>query len=460
MMEDWSGKHLVIVGAARQGLALAGYLARKGVKITITDQKDDREMQTVKQEFQSGEVNWALGGHPLSLLDSADLLALSGGVPPTLPFVQEAVLRGISLTNDSQIFLDLVACPAIGITGSAGKTTTTLLVGKMAEHAYGEAKAWIGGNIGNPLISDVDQIQSDDIAVLELSSFQLELMTRAPQVACILNITPNHLDRHRTMEAYTAAKARILTYQTEKDTAVLNRDDPGSWNLRNQVKGRLVSFGRKKPESVDNGTYLNEDYVSYWDGNESRNLFQISDIRLRGAHNLLNSLAASAVALAAGLPDDSIQAGIRALEGVDHRLEFVRTYRGASWYNDSIATAPERAIAALQTFQEPLVLLAGGRDKDLPWQDFARMVLERVRYLVLFGEAAELIEHVIKREGDPDDLLPYQKCDGLKEAVICAAQIVEKGDVVLLSPGGTSFDEFNDFAERGDCFRKWVQELT
>ncbi len=461
MMKDWKGKHLIIVGAARQGLALAKYLSGHGVKVTVTDQKDDIVINAVLQDFQEGEINWVLGGHPIELLDDADALSLSGGIPLSIPFVQQAIQRGIPLTNDSQEFMDIVTCPVIGITGSAGKTTTTLLVGKMAEDAYGGEHTWVGGNIGNPLIAVVDQIKDEDIAVVELSSFQLELMTSVPEIACVLNVTPNHLDRHGTMNEYTRAKARILTCQSSSDIAVLNRDDEGSWNLRNDVQGRLLTFGLTRPAPGLTGTYLEGKMISYWDGSSSRELVPVSSIHLRGEHNLLNTLAACAIAFAADLPLESMINGVEALTGVDHRLEYIRTWNGADWYNDSIATAPERSIAAINSFQEPLVLLAGGRDKDLPWQDFARLVLQRVKQLILFGEAADLIKQALQDEIDKGvEEIPYQKCANLKEAVLKAADIVDVGDVVLLSPGGTSFDEFVDFAERGERFRKWVQELS
>jgi len=461
MMKDWKGKHLIIVGAARQGLALAKYLSEHGVKVTVTDQKDDIVINAVLQDFQEGEINWVLGGHPIELLDDADALSLSGGIPLSIPFVQQAIKRGIPLTNDSQEFMDIVTCPVIGITGSAGKTTTTLLVGKMAEDAYGREHTWVGGNIGNPLIAVVDQINNEDIAVIELSSFQLELMTSVPEIACVLNVTPNHLDRHGTMNEYTRAKARILTCQSSTDIAILNRDDEGSWNLRNDVQGRLLTFGLTHPAPGLTGTYLEGKMISYWDGSSSRELVPVSSIHLRGEHNLLNALAACAIASAADLPLESMINGVEALTGIDHRLEYIRTWNGADWYNDSIATAPERSIAAINSFQEPLVLLAGGRDKDLPWQDFARLVLKKVKQLILFGEAVDLIEQALQDEIDKGiKKVPYQKCANLKEAVLKAADIVEAGDVVLLSPGGTSFDEFVDFAERGERFRKWVQELS
>ena len=461
MMSDWKGKHLVVLGAARQGLALAKYLVQHGTQVTITDQKDKSDLLREMEELQGSGIEWALGGHPLDLLDQADGVAPSGGVPLEIPFVREALEREIPLTNDSQIFLELAPCPVIGITGSAGKTTTTLLVGEMVTHAYGQERSWVGGNIGNPLISDVDQMRANHLAVLELSSFQLEIMDISPAVACILNITPNHLDRHGTMEAYTRAKAHILDFQERTDTAILNRDDPGSWALRDRVQGRLISFGREKPGKGVEGTYLDQEWIKFWDGDQAQELVPLSSIHLRGEHNQLNALAACAIASAAGLPIESIRQGAGALTGVEHRLEFIRSWGGANWFNDSIATAPERSIAAIRSFQEPLVLLAGGRDKDLPWEEFAHLVLDRVRAVVCFGEAADLIEGALQEALEHGQSLPpLRKCQGLHEAVQAAAELIEEGDVVLLSPGGTSFDEFVDFAERGEMFRKWVQELS
>lgn len=460
-MTRWRGKHLVIVGAARQGLALAKYLSGKGVEVTLTDQKNEVALQNEMEMFQEGEINWVLGGHPLDLLNDADGLALSGGVPLGIPLVRAAQEQGIPLTNDSQIFLELVPCPVIGITGSAGKTTTTLLVGKIAAAGLGEDRTWVGGNIGNPLIGNLEDMKQDHLAIVELSSFQTELMDLSPDIACVLNITPNHLDRHGSMEAYTRAKARILANQSPEDLAVLNRDDPGSWSLRSQVKGDLVTFGRQKPAEGSRGTFLDGEWICWWDGKRSRQLVPLDSIKLRGEHNRQNVLAACAAAAGAGLPDQAMREGVEALVSVEHRLELVRTWRGVDWINDSKATTPEGSIAAIKAFEEPVVLLAGGRDKDLPWDDFARLVQKRVKALVLFGEAADLIEGRLQDCQDQGPrTLPCWTTAGLQEAVQIAAGVAEPGDVVLLSPGGTSFDEFNDFEDRGRMFKKWVSELN
>jgi UDP-N-acetylmuramoylalanine--D-glutamate ligase len=461
MTESWQGAQVVIVGAARQGLALADFLAKRGTKVIVTDRKDSIDMLASGKLEMQDQIEWVLGRHPLSLLDGTDVLAVSGGVPLTIPVVQEAIRQGVPLTNDSQVFLDLVPCPTIGITGSAGKTTTTLLVGHMARAEKGDQQVWVGGNIGNPLISVIDQMGSDDLAVVELSSFQLELMTTAPNLACVLNITPNHLDRHLTMDAYQAAKSRILTNQGAADTAVLNREDPGSWRLNSLVQGELITFGLQQPRGETPGTYLHQNQIAFWDGEKSRDLFSREIIQLRGEHNLQNVLAACAVGLGAGFSDQALEQGVRSLQGVEHRLEYVRTFKGADWYNDSIATAPERTIAALNSFQRPIMLLAGGRDKDLPWDEFVQQVLKKVRCLVLFGETAGMIEKQVAEASREQGLnLEIHRVESLQDAVAAAADLCQPEDIVLLSPGGTSFDEFKDFAERGEKFKKWVKELN
>jgi UDP-N-acetylmuramoylalanine--D-glutamate ligase len=458
--QRWSGKRIVILGAARQGIALARYLIQHGASVVLSDLRKWEDLAEARNALadleatRSGSLEWVCGGHPLEMLHGADLVCPSGGVPLDQPVVAQALQKGITLSNDSQIFLEVTPAKVIGITGSAGKTTTTSLVGRMAQAAArgNQVQAWTGGNIGSPLISVVDQMKAGDLAVMELSSFQLEIMTRSPQVAAVLNITPNHLDRHSSMQAYTAAKARILAYQSSDEVAVLGRDDPGAWGLRDGVRGKLVGFGIQQAGDLP-GTYLKNGTLILWDGMAEMALMEQSSIRLRGQHNLLNVLAACAVASTAGIPKEAMRAGVEEFTGVPHRLEFVRTWGGASWYNDSIATAPERSMAAIRAFDEPLVLLAGGRDKNLPWDDFAQLVRQRVERVILFGEAAQKIAAVLGAGK------PLAVCGNLEQAVAAAAQVVKPGDVVLLSPGGTSFDEFKDFEERGECFRRLVMQL-
>jgi len=477
-VDKYRGKRVLIIGAGRQGTALARYLAQHGAHVVLNDRRPASALEAARAALADLPIQWALGGHPLSLLEGVDLVCPSGGVPLTLPLVQEAQARGIPLSNEAQIFMEAAPCPVVGITGSAGKTTTTTLVGRMAASAAEDVhgisysqeeaakaalprrwrKVWVGGNIGNPLIADVDAMTPDDLAVMELSSFQLELMTASPQVAAVLNITPNHLDRHGTMEAYTAAKARILAFQGAQDVAVLGWEDPGAWGLRSQVQGRLLTFGLPQPPEDVDGTFLNGETLALRQNGRVMPLFPRDVIRLRGEHNVRNVLAASAVAAALGLTPAHMRAGVEGFLGVPHRLELVRVLDGVAWYNDSIATAPERAMAAIRSFDEPLVLLAGGRDKKLPWDAWASLVRQRVRALVVFGEAADLIlDALAQAEGPlPEVVL---RCHSLEEAVRAAYHTAQPGDVVLLSPGGTSFDAFRDFAERGERFREWVNAL-
>lgn len=462
VVNNWQGKRVVIIGAARQGLALARHLARHGATVTLNDRRNADQLTAAVHSLSGVNVTWQLGGHPLDLLDAADLLALSGGVPLDNPLVAEAVRRGIPLTNDTQVFMEVAPCKTVGITGSAGKTTTTALMGRIAhaDTAGQFRRAWIGGNIGDPLVNYVDEMTAGDIAILEISSFQLEQMSSSPNVAAILNITPNHLDRHGSMEAYTAAKARILHFQTPEDVAVLGRDDPGAWGLADQVRGRLLSFGAGPlPEGGEGAFIRDRQFVMRAHGIDT--VLPVADvIELRGEHNRLNVLAACAIAFAAGFSPAGMRAGVSGFRGAPHRLEWVREWRGAQWYNDSIATAPERTIAAIRSFDAPLILLLGGRDKNLPWDELADLIHRRVDHVVLFGEAAAKINAALGPQTPGRRPLSLVRCQGLREAVQAAASVARSGDVVLLAPGGTSFDEFRDFEERGESFRQWVQKLT
>ncbi|MCI0875837.1 MAG: UDP-N-acetylmuramoyl-L-alanine--D-glutamate ligase [Chloroflexi bacterium] len=447
---------VVVLGLARQGKALTRYLTEHGAEVIASDLK--REDELPLDELSDLEIQFELGDHPHRLLEQADLLCLSGGIPADLPLAQQARLQGIRVANDSQLFLENSLAPVIGITGSAGKTTTTELLGRMGRAAVEGSKrsVWVGGNIGRPLIADLDQIKQDDLVVMELSSFQLELMTASPKTAAVLNLTPNHLDRHHTLEAYTAAKANILNFQLEGDTAVLSREDPAAWGLRNYVQGRLLSFGVRPFDGE--GTYVERGQVRLILGGEEVRLFPVEAISLRGPHNLQNVLAASALAGAAGIEPEAMLAGVEGFTGVEHRLEFVRTVGGADWYNDSIATAPERTVAAIRSFGEPVVLLAGGRDKDLDWRELITLISLRVDHLVLFGESAPMIEGLLHSSSGGR---PYTQtmADGLEQAVRAAAEVADEGDVVLLAPGGTSYDEFIDFAARGARFKELVRGL-
>jgi UDP-N-acetylmuramoylalanine--D-glutamate ligase len=477
-MMDWQGKRVIVIGAARQGIALARYLALCGAHVVLNDKKSADQLQSaidMCRDLDSdikNRIDWSFGDHSTALLDGADLVCPSGGVPLDLPLVLEAIRRRIPLSNDSQIFLEVCPCRTIGITGSAGKTTTTTLVGKIAQLDVGSGqgcayrKAWVGGNIGTPMIAMLDQIQPNDLAIMELSSFQLELMTKSVDIACVLNITPNHLDRHQTMERYIAAKRRVLEYQSSDSAAILGSDDSGAWGLLGSVKGKRYSFGKGRPPEGMNGAFVDGDWLCLWDGMQSTQVVRVGEIQLRGWHNVENIMAACAICQAANLPYTSTRDAILSFTGVPHRLEWISSWRGADWYNDSIATAPERVSAAINSFDSPkdkhrpIVLLVGGRDKKLPWDGLAELIHERVEHLILFGEAAGKIASTVGISAPGMRPFSIDVCVGLDQAVKLAARVVEPGDIVLLSPGGTSFDEFRDFEERGEAFKRWVINLS
>jgi len=464
---DWSTQRVVILGGARQGTALARYLVAQGAQVTLSDLKAAHQLDL--QLLAGLPVRFVLGEHPLSLLDECDLLCLSGGVPTDLPIVQEARRRGIPLSNDAGLFLDACPAPVIGITGSAGKTTTTTLVGEMLKADDPGRAVWVGGNIGNPLISDLDRIQPGDRVVMELSSFQLELMNRSPHIACITNITPNHLDRHGTLEAYIAAKRRILDFQSPDDWRVLSADNSvtaalggeGASTLWFSTRGRPAEDGAWLDEAGNLRVRLSRALSPELHTAEGAVICHRREVLLMGDHNIANILAAAAICAIAGASVDAMRRVATTFRGVPHRLQLIAEHDGVRWYDDSIATAPERLVAALKCFDQPVILLCGGRDKHLPWEEAARVMLERCKAIVLFGEMGPLVaEHLTHQRGAGSGA-PAQRVivPDLRTAVRKAHRLAQPGDVVLLSPGGTSYDAFKDFAERGERFREWVNEI-
>ena len=461
---ELANQRIVVLGLARQGIALARFLAEQGAQVTVSDVKTADQLAAAIRSLDGLSIKYVLGGHPAELLDGCDRLCLSGGVPVDLPIVVEAQKRGIELANDAQVFVERCALrfastpkcvPVIGITGSAGKTTTTALTGEMLKAAG--FKTWVGGNIGNPLIADLASIEPGDKVVMELSSFQLEVMTTSPHIAAVLNITPNHLDRHPSLEAYRAAKKRILDFQDYRDVAVLGYDDAETRKLAGDARGYVRFFSQSA--LVGRGAFVRQGNLVLR-RDEEQVVCAARDLKLRGPHNVWNVLAACALASEAGAHVEAMAQVATSFAGVAHRLQRVRELRGVRYYDDSIATAPERLIAALRSFDEPIVLLCGGRDKHLPWEEAARLMVERVSHVVLFGEMTELVKsHIssLRRKSNVKSIV--HEAGTLENAVEVAAQVAEPGDVVLLSPGGTSFDAFKDFAERGDRFIEVVNGL-
>ena len=493
-----AGKRIVILGMARQGIALARFCVQQGAHVTISDLAPAEKLAAEIQSARDLGAELALGGHPLSLLDRCELLSLSGGVAPQIPIVQEAIQRGIPLSNDSLLTMQIVRQRGLGpmaaITGSSGKTTTTTLVGQMLKESG--LTAHVGGNIGSPLIDRMEHIQPGEPIVLELSSFQLELLDPAlaygalegvgPDIAAILNITPNHLDRHPSMVAYAAAKFNLLRHLPARATVCLSADDavtgqlapttittsrppspPQEWALAPLLDeigallerngSMLEPFSRTYP--LERGAWVEGETLVY-----NRKVFcHRNEVRLRGEHNLSNLLAAAAISGAAGATLESITQVARSFEGVRHRLEVVQELGGVTWINDSIATSPERAIAGLRSFDpahQTIILLAGGKDKNLPWQGFADEVLERVSFLIGFGHAGDMIVETVRNRAEssamrmPGNAVVHR----LDEAVELAARSANPGTVVLLSPGGTSYDAYRDFEARGEHFRELVEQ--
>lgn len=454
---EFSGQKILILGLGREGKALARFLSRKGAEVTISDLKTKEALSQEVAELDGITAGYALGGHPEGLLDGTDTVYVSPGVPPDIPILKEARRRGTPLGSETRLFFSLCRAPIIGITGSSGKTTTTALVGEMLMASGKEA--YIGGNIGTPLLERVEEISPRAWVVLELSSFQLENLDTSPEIAAVLNITPNHLDRHHTMEAYITAKLNILRYQNTIDTAILGWDNPTVRGLREDCRGRVLFFGLKK--MPNGGGFVREGEIALRLDGQEEEVCAVSEVQLLGEHNLQNMLAACTIASAAGADVPAMAHTVKNFTTLEHRLELVREIAGVGYYNDSIATTPERSIAALRSFTQPVILLAGGREKHLPLQAWASIVSEKVRVLLLFGEAAPLLGQAAKEtwqvNPSPQPEIRYVK--DLPEAVYTAQQVSQPGEVVLLSPACASFDMYRDFEGRGRHFKSLVKAL-
>ncbi len=447
---DWYGKRVAVVGLGVSNRALLRFLKDAGAIICGRDQKTFAEIKDARGLEQMG-VDLILGERYLEGLVDYDCVFISPGVPKDLPEIREVQALG-RLSSEIDMVFRYSRAPILGVTGSSGKTTTTSLVRDMLR--AGGVSVFAGGNIGIPLINEINDIGPEDQLVLELSSFQLDGLSVSPQGAVITNIAPNHLDIHGTMEAYVRAKENIYLNQGSQDFLVVNYDDPVTRAMAEGVPGRVFYFSLV--DKVSPGAYLCGDELIYEDSVERIVFARRSEISLLGEHNAANILAAAVASHLAGVGWETIAEVSREFSGVPHRLELVGESGGVRYYNDSIATTPDRTEAALRSFVEPIILLAGGSDKRLSYAGLGRAVHAGVKKLILFGATAPAIRQAVLDCGE----FPLTMVQNLEQAVALAGEEAEAGDVVLLSPASASFDQYTDFAARGDHFRRLVNRLA
>lgn len=442
---QWREKRVLVVGMGRSGQAATQALVRRGAQVTAYD---DNPQVTVDLPGAS-----LVTGKPPSL-DGYDLLVVSPGVPADVPLLGQARQRGLPVWGELELGYRLAREPRIvGITGTNGKTTTTALLGHICREAG--CPAAVAGNIGTPLTQIVDDIPDAGLLVLEISSFQLEtIVTMRARVAVFLNLTPDHLDRHHTMEEYLEVKARLLANQTPDDWAVLNFDDPAIRQLAVRARGRVMFFSARHRLAA--GVYVEGGVIGAAAGGPPQTVLPVGRLALPGPHNLENCLAAVAVSAALELPPARVAAALESFPGISHRLEEVAIAGGVKYVNDSKATNPDAAIKALESFTAPIVLIAGGRNKGASFEQLAGKIKEKVRYLVLVGEARDELAAAVTAAG----FTAFDLAPDFAGAVELAVRAARPGDVVLLAPACASWDMFRNYEERGDTFRHLVRELT
>ena len=453
--EELRGRSIAVIGVGVSNTPLIRMLLRAGLKVTVCDKATRERLGDLAGELESLGAKLQLGPDYLSQIHKFDLIFRTPGLNPNTPELRRAVDGGSSLTSEMELFFQLCPCQIIGVTGSDGKTTTTTLISEFLKEAG--YNVYLGGNIGKPLLPDVSGMTSEDMAVVELSSFQLMSMEQSPNVAVFTNLSPNHLDYHHTMEEYTAAKLNIFTHQGPGDRAIFNYDNDITRSLSRQAPGRSMLFSRK--QRLEEGVYLRDGAI--WLTNEmgSREVLPLVDIHIPGAHNIENYMAA--IAAVDGLvPDKCVRAVAQRFTGVEHRIELVRELDGVKYYNDSIGTSPTRTMACLDSFDQKLILLAGGYDKGVPFTQLGAEIVQKVKVLILTGDTAPAIRNAVEEApGYADSGLTVIQTENLASAVAAARQKAVPGDVVVLSPACAAFDQFKNFMERGQVFKELVQAL-
>ncbi|WP_195278664.1 UDP-N-acetylmuramoyl-L-alanine--D-glutamate ligase [Clostridium sp. J1101437_171009_A5] len=453
-LDDLRGKRVAVIGIGVSNTPLIKMLVRAGVQVTACDKRDRADFGGQAEALESLGVTLRLGEDYLEGLDQ-DVIFRTPGLRPDVPQLLAARERGAVLTSEMEAFFEVCPCQMIGVTGSDGKTTTTTIIAGLLKAAG--YTTYVGGNIGKPLLPDADGMEHGDVAVLELSSFQLMTMQRSPDIAVITNLAPNHLDVHTSMEEYVSAKENIYLHQEEEGLVVLNEDNEITRSFAAKAPGRVMCFSRK--QELERGVYVKDGAIWVSDDNGKREVLPIDGILLPGVHNVENYMAA--IAAVNGLvPDDVIREFAAAFQGVEHRIELVRTLRGVRYYNDSIASSPSRTAAGLRCFDQPVILIAGGYDKHIPFDTLGPEIVSHVKKLVLTGPTAGKIRAAV--EGAPG-YAPGRpaivEVEDFDEAVAEANRDTVPGDVVILSPACASFDRFKNFMERGNAFKRIIHAL-
>ena len=445
-------KRVAVIGIGVSNRPLIELLLNAGLPISVRDQRGEEKLGAEAEDYRKRGAEVTLGAGYLSGLDGYDVIFRTPGVLPTEPALVSAAAHGAEITSEMEAFFLLCPCLTIGITGSDGKTTTSSIIAELLRAAG--RNVYLGGNIGKPLLASVPEMRPDDIAVLELSSFQLHSINIRPDVAVVTNVSPNHLDKHPDFDDYVNAKRQIFANQTADDVLVVNRDNAYTARFGEEAKSRVLYFSRK--ETLSDGVFCRNGMIYRSHNYEVESIIPESEILLPGVHNVENYMAAFA-AVDGVVSPEMCRAVARTYGGVTHRLELIRKLNGVSYINDSIATSPTRTIAGLRAMRSKPILIAGGHDKHVSFDGLADEICERVRALLLTGDTAEQIAIAVRRSVFYDPMrLPIKIVPDLTTAVLEAKAMASPGDIVLLSPACSSFDRFRNFAERGDKFREIV----
>ena len=448
-------KRVAVIGIGVSNRPLIELLLNAGLPISVRDQRGEDKLGAEAEGYRSRGAEVVLGGGYLSGLDGFDVIFRTPGLLPTEPALVSAAAHGAEITSEMEAFFRLCPCLSIGITGSDGKTTTSSIIAELLRAAG--RHVYLGGNIGTPLLSSVPEMRADDIAVLELSSFQLHSINIRPDVAVVTNVSPNHLDKHTDYDDYVNAKRRIFAMQTPEDVLVVNADNAYTARFGEEAKSRVRLFSRR--ETVRDGVFCRDGTIYRSRGYEVESIIPVTEIRIPGVHNVENYMAAFA-AVDGMVSAEVCRSVARSYGGVRHRLELIRELNGVTYINDSIATSPTRTIAGLRAMRTKPILIAGGHDKHVSFDTLGDEIAERVKALYLTGDTAEQIAAAVKHSVfyDPSRL-PVRILPDLRSAVEAARDASIPGDIVLLSPACSSFDRFTNFAERGDKFRDIVMEF-